>query len=347
MPSRLARPLALLAAGLLVAAACSPEEAASPSSQASSSPSAEPSAEPSPEVVARVEAPLCAEGSELAGDIPDWPLGDAADASFLPVVMSSLVAVGPNRFLYNVLDTSYRQLAAPGVASTVEFYALERDTDDPAAHVDAAYLSSGLGRGLYRATVDFDCVGEWGAEVSIQLADGSTASERLRFAVHPVGSTPAIGEAVPQSESLTAHTDDEAARISTDLHPYLAAYDKSVAETVTSGRPSLVFFATPAFCQTGFCGPTVELVKSIARENEGAIEFVNIEPYELHTTENGLQPLLDEEGQLQPVQAALDYGIPVEPYLFLIDAEGKAFAKFEGIVGGDELRAAIEDVLAA
>ena len=45
--------------------------------------------------------------------------------------------------------------------------------------------------------------------------------------------------------------------------------------------------------------------------------------------------------------AALDYGIPVEPYLFVVDAAGDVFAKFEGIVGGDELRAAIEDVLAA
>ena len=37
----------------------------------------------------------------------------------------------------------------------------------------------------------------------------------------------------------------------------------------------------------------------------------------------------------------------MEPYLFLVDAEGNVFAKFEGIVGGDELRAAVEDVLAA
>ena len=63
-------------------------------------------------------------------------------------------------------------------------------------------------------------------------------------------------------------------------------------------------------------------------------------------TENGLQPALDEDGRLQPVQAVLDYGIPVEPYLFLVDAKGDVFAKFEGVVGADELRAAIEDVLA-
>jgi hypothetical protein len=42
----------------------------------------------------------------------------------------------------------------------------------------------------------------------------------------------------------------------------------------------------------------------------------------------------------------LDYGIPVEPYLFLVDTEGDVFAKFEGVVGDDELRAAIEDALA-
>ena len=106
-------------------------------------------------------------------------------------------------------------------------------------------------------------------------------------------------------------------------------------------------FATPAFCQTGFCGPTVELVKSVAKEHEGVVEFVNVEPYALQLTDNGLQPLLDESGQLQPVEAALEWGIPVEPYLFVLDAEGKVFAKFEGIVGADELRAALDDVLAA
>ena len=120
----------------------------------------------------------------------------------------------------------------------------------------------------------------------------------------------------------------------------------SVGEVVTAGQPSLVFFATPAFCQTGYCGPTVNLVKSVAVDYEDRLGFVNVEPYELHVTENGLQPVLDEDGRLVPVQAVLDYGIPVEPYLFLVDAQGDIYAKFEGVVGSDELRASIEDVLA-
>jgi hypothetical protein len=118
-----------------------------------------------------------------------------------------------------------------------------------------------------------------------------------------------------------------------------------VAEAVTSGRPSLIFFATPAFCQTGFCGPTVELVKSVARDYADEVEYVNVEPYHLYLLDGSLLPKLDADGKLQPVDAALEYGIPLEPYLFLVDAEGDVFAKFEGVVGDDELRAAIEDVL--
>ena len=293
------------------------------------------------------EARLCDADGGAAADVPGWPLAGSVEAEFLPVVMSSLITYGHNRFLYNVLDASYRQVASEDVPSRVDFYALERDPVAPVARGGAVYLSSGLGRGLYRTEVDFDCVGEWGAEVFVQGADGEWASERLRFTVFPVGDTPAIGEPGLLSDSLTAATPEEAALISTDQYPYLPAYDKTVAETVTSGRPSLVFFATPAFCQTGFCGPTVELVKSVAREHPDQLEFVNVEPYALHMTENGLQPLLSEEGQLQPVPAALEWGIPVEPYLFLLDAEGDVFAKFEGVVGGDELRAAVEDVLSA
>lgn len=312
----------------------------------------DPSPTPEPEAVGAAtvtaaELPACAGTTGAAGDIPGWPMIGSAEADFMPIVMSSLVTGGYNRFLYNVYDPAYRQLAAPEMASRVDFYALERDPDQPAARTGATYLSSGLGRGLYRTEVEFDCLGEWGAEVFIEDDDGTWLSERLRFAVHPLGSAPAVGDAVPLSDSLTAATAEEVAYVTTDQNPYLPAYDKTVAETVTSGKPSFVFFATPAFCQTGFCGPTVELVKDVAREHVGELEFVNVEPYELQMTDNGLQPLLSAEGQLQPVSAALEWGIPVEPYLFLLDAEGKVFAKFEGVVGGDELRAAVQDVLAA
>jgi hypothetical protein len=287
----------------------------------------------------------CQPVGSATSDLSDWPIGGSEDPAIIPVIASSLLAAEPSRFMYSITDGDYRVLTSPEIPSSIDFYALERDPQSAAASVDAVYLDTLLGRGLYRASVDFECAGEWGAEVSAELEDGTTVSERLRFRVHPQGTTPAIGAAAPRSDSPTATTTAEMQLISTDPNPFPGAYERTVGEVVTGGQPSLVFFATPAFCQTGYCGPTVNLVKSVAIDYEDQIGFVNIEPYELHMTENGLQPLL-EDGQLVPVQAVLDYGIPVEPYLFLVDAEGDVFAKFEGVVGADELRGAIEDALA-
>ncbi len=305
--------------------------------------------EPTPNPIAQPDATtasLACVASE--GGVPDlsaWPSGGSDEPAVIPVIMSSLVAVGPSRFLFGLTDGDYRVISSPEVVVEIDFYALVRDPVSPAQRAQAAYLDTQLGRGLYRASVDFDCAGEWGAEVTATLEDGSTETERMRFAVHPEGTTPAIGAPAPRSDSPTATTVAEMRLISTDPNPFPGAFERTVGQVVTAGQPSLVFFATPAFCQTGYCGPTVNLVKSVAIDYEDDIGFVNVEPYELQQTENGLQPVLDEDGRLVPVQAVLDYGIPVEPYLFIVDRHGDVFAKFEGVVGADELRASIEDVL--
>jgi hypothetical protein len=332
--------LAIASAGLLAITACGGGNEARSGDAESAEPNLNAIGQPAAASVA------CSESGVAAGALGDWPTGGKSEPEIIPVIASSLVSVGPTRFLYSITDGNYRVVTSPDVDSTVDFYALERDATVPATTVEAVYLDTLLGRGLYRTTVDFDCAGEWGAEVTANLQDGSTASERIRFLVHPQGTTPAIGAPAPRSDSLTASTVSELQLISTDPNPFPGAFERTVGEVVSAGQPSLVFFATPAFCQTGYCGPTVNLVKSVAIDYEDDIGFVSVEPYELHVTENGLQPRLDEDGQLVPVQAVLDYGIPIEPYLFLVDAEGDVFAKYEGVVGTDELRAAIEDALA-
>ena len=193
--------------------------------------------------------------------------------------------------------------------------------------------------------MDFDCAGQWGAEVEAELPGGQVATQRLAFTVSPDGTTPSIGEPAPRSDSLTAAA-DQVATVSTDPEPYAPAYEHTIAEVVSSGEPSMVFFATPAFCKTGICGPTMEVVKSVAADYADRVAFVNVEPYRLTMTPNGLQPELDAQGNLQPVQAVLDYGIPVEPYLFVVDAQGDVFATFEGSIGADELRETLDEVLA-
>ncbi len=335
---------ALLTAGLFATVACTASD--EQGTAAGGAPTPDPSFNSIDQGGTAPAAIACSTDAGGAGDLADWPVGGSGNPEIIPLIVSSLVSVGPSRLLYGVTDGDYRVLNSPDVATSIDFYALERDPNVPTQSVEGVFLDTQISRGLYRASVDFDCAGEWGAEVSATLPDGSTATERMRFEVHPVGTTPAIGQPAPRSDSPTASTIAELRSISTDANPFPGAFERTVGEVVAAGQPSLVFFATPAFCQTGYCGPTVNLVKSVAIDYEDEIGFVNVEPYELHMTENGLQPKLDADGQLQPVQAVLDYGIPIEPYLFLVDAEGDVFAKFEGVVGTDELRAAIEDAIA-
>jgi len=337
------RPLLAIAVGtLLTVAACTSGDTTTSAGGESPESSFNAIAQ-EPSTVAVVE---CSTGGAGAGEIAGWPIGGSSEPEIIPIVMSSLVSAEPSRFLYSITDGNYQVLTSPDVETTISFYALERDTENPTQVIPGTFLDTVISRGLYRAAVDFDCAGEWGAEVAAELADGSVATERIRFEVHPVGTTPGIGQPAPRSDSPTGATVTEVQQISTDPAPFPGAYERTVAEVVTAGQPSLVFFATPAFCQTGYCGPTVNLVKSVAADYQDDIGYVNVEPYELQMTENGLQPTLDAEGRLMPVQATLDYGIPVEPYLFLVDAKGDVFAKYEGVVGADELRAAIEDALA-
>jgi hypothetical protein len=90
----------------------------------------------------------------------------------------------------------------------------------------------------------------------------------------------------------------------------------------------------------------LDLMEAIAVDFKDDVTFVNVEPYQLQETETGLQPLLDENGRLQVVPSVVEWGLPTEPWLFIVDAEGRVTASFEGILGEDEVRSALVEVSA-
>jgi hypothetical protein len=50
-------------------------------------------------------------------------------------------------------------------------------------------------------------------------------------------------------------------------------------------------------------------------------------------------------GYPKPVRATVEWGLPTEPYVFVVDGQGKVAAKFEGMAYPDELTAALDAVL--
>ncbi len=94
----------------------------------------------------------------------------------------------------------------------------------------------------------------------------------------------------------------------------------------------MVAFATPAFCQTALCGPTLEAVKGAAAGRDGS-DVVHVEPFDLD---------LAPRGVLEPIPSMFDWGLVTEPWVFVIDADGVVAATFEGIIGQAEIEAAID-----
>jgi hypothetical protein len=277
---------------------------------------------------------------------PGWPPRTPVDTfELVPIPISSELAVGPNRFLLNLLDRQNQPLASPDRPVTLYFYDLASDPAAPAAFVEGTFMATiPQLPGLYRAQVDFPTSGEWGLEVITTEADGSTRTGRMVFPVRTTTTTPAIGADAPASQTPTATSADEIGLISTDRQPDPDFYRTSVDEALARDRPFVLVFATPAFCRTATCAPTLDIVKSAAARYEDRVEFIHVEPYRLRQVDGQLQPELDTNGQLIPVESVIEWGLPSEPYIFVVDGAGKVRAKLEGVASAEEIEAALDEV---
>ena len=279
-------------------------------------------------------------------DPAGWPApGTAVKATVYPEIVSSEQVCGANRLLFSFLDASNKPVASPDRTASVAFFNLGRDALAPAATAKGTFLwAIPDERGLYVASVDFTEAGEWGAEFTTAVAGGTPEKIRLRFEVRPTGSSIPVGGKAPADRTPTA-TDvgGDLARISSDQHPDPAFYKVSVDQAIAARKPFALIFATPLFCTSGVCGPTLDNLKAVAAQRPG-FTFINVEPYKLDYANGQLQPVLDANGQLQPVQATLDYGLLSEPWIFVIDGSGTVRGSFEAVASPAELTAAIDAV---
>jgi hypothetical protein len=265
----------------------------------------------------------------------------------IPVPVSTELVVGQNRLLVNLIDCKNEPLASADRPVELRLYSLSHDAANAALTAPATYLPTIAGRpGLYRASVTFDTAGEWGIEAISTESGGTNRSGRFVFDVRATGSTPAIGAPAPSSATPSGKTPAEIAAISTDDDPDPDFYKVSEPAALAAHDPFLIIFATPAFCQTAQCGPTLDLTKSVAADYKDRLTFIHVEPYKLETVDGHLQPVLSPENLPIPVDATNVWGLTTEPYIFVVDSAGKVAAKFEGIASEEELRAAFDAVAA-
>ncbi len=115
-------------------------------------------------------------------------------------------------------------------------------------------------------------------------------------------------------------------------------HEMTIAEAVESGRPTVVAFATPAFCQSRVCGPLMDsVVDPLFQRYGGRVNFVHVEPYDLEKA---------RQGEIVVVPEVEEWGLQTEPWLFIIDRQGRIAAKFEAIVAVEEVEQVLNRVQA-
>ena len=267
----------------------------------------------------------------------------AADApAIIPILASSELAVGPNRFIFSLTDPAGAPLAAPDVAVHLRFYEDAADPEAVAFEADSRFLWAIEGvRGLYAADVAFPRAGRWGTRFDATFPDGRQETVRADYDVWETTSTPAIGAPAPSVDTPTAaDVGGDLSLISTDPDPLARFYERSIADAIDAQEPAVIAFLTPTFCQSGTCGPTIEAVKEVARRDPD-LTVVHVEPYLMHVKDGYLQPLLSEEGWLQSAPWTEAWGLRTEPFVAVIDAAGLVRAKFEGAITVEELETAL------
>lgn len=299
----------------------------------------------------------CTGGSPSAsaapsGGHPGWPAsgGAVGDPELVPALVSSEQAVGHNRVVVTGFDSDRRSVASPEVALTIRFFDLVADPQQPAIEVAGEFHwllddPAGAQVGVYVARVDFARAGDWGLELLASFPDGTQRRSRLSFTVTATTTTPALGGAAPASDTPTATDASAIARISSDADPDPDFYRLSIRDALAAGMPTVVVFATPQFCTSATCGPALELVKQVKPEYAGRVTFIHVEPYQIEIELGQRKLKLGTDGYPVTVAAVTEWGIPSEPYVFVIDADGRVSAKFEGPAAIEELRAALDAVL--
>jgi cbb3-type cytochrome oxidase cytochrome c subunit len=115
-------------------------------------------------------------------------------------------------------------------------------------------------------------------------------------------------------------------------------HDKTIAEAVTNGKPTVIVFATPAFCTSQICGPTKDLVDDLYGAYADQANFVHVEPYDVAKARAG-------EDLVPITLLTQEWGLTSEPWVFVVDSSGMISAKFDGIASYEELEAALTDTL--
>lgn len=262
--------------------------------------------------------------------------------------------VGPNRFTFGLLTNAGGLIQ--GARAHVKFYKVGAGgKDELRAEADAAFRTiegatphAHPDRQLHAhietssayvvEDVRFDSPGIWQAQVEIVgRQPGANGLPSLAFEVTEKSATVMVGQAPPATSNPTVRdVKTDLSEITTHASKIAGLYQLTVAEALQQHKPFVVVFATPQFCVSRMCGPVTDVVIQVYDKYKDRVNFIHIEPWRLDAARN--------EGKLVPVDAFTQWNLPSEPWVFVVGADGRVSARFEGFFTAEELSKTVDAV---
>jgi hypothetical protein len=279
-------------------------------------------------------------------------LAAESDEGLQPLITTSELIVGENRFGFGLAkankllenaDVQLRIYSLDGpdphlVAETNALYNSIRTAErgesvhrhaDGTSHVHSADSDV---RGLYISRLTFAHPGPWGIKLQARDDSGSLATARLTVMVSETSQTPALSSPAPRSRNLVAADVRDLRQIDTSQKPDPRLHRVRIVDAIAQRKPQLIVFATPQFCTSRMCGPVVEIVRQLLPEYNKQVAFAHQEIWQDFASKK-VFPTVEE------------WRLVSEPWIFIVDSDGIIRAKFEGLVTGRELEAALQEVL--
>ena len=185
---------------------------------------------------------------------------------------------------------------------------------------------------VYSSNIDFPSDGEWRIAAVIEESPGQFTAGLLPSAiVGQYSGIPRVGDQAPVIHTPTASDyGGDLSKVTTRVPP--DTQNKVDFADVVGKEPVALLFATPQFCQSRVCGPVVDVAEQVQESFKDQVNFIHMEIY------NENDPNKDVRPQVRA------YHLPSEPWLFVIDRNGKVASTVEGAFGIDLMTKEVEKV---
>ena len=251
---------------------------------------------------------------------------------------------GTNRFGFGLFDRARSQLADAKVAVYLAPVGGGKARGPfPARYeslaTDAAFRSAGVekdkdaAKSVYVADLRFPKKGRYEVLGVVRLDNRFVVATPAGgpLTVTDNGKVPKVGEIAPTVHTPTkASVSGNLASIDTRVPPS-TMHDQDFADVVGK-KPVVLLFATPALCQSRVCGPVVDIAEQVKAQGAHGATFIHQEIYRDNEVAKGLRPQV------------VKWNLRSEPWLFVIDRNGKITYRVEGPFSVNELERAVDKV---